>query len=179
MKKLRQICILLMLAGLVACDDTATESVTQQEQGVDFEKLQSSDGIEQLESVTASNPDDFDSLSYLADMYFESGQYNEALRANDKAIVIKPDCADCYNHRGLALYYLGDVPSALESIDKAVTLNPGLTEAWLAKGFVLVSEGRYQEAVAPLNKVKELDSTGVLTLQADKYLAEAAGKNLP
>jgi len=179
MKKLRQICILLMLAGLVACDDTATKSVTQQEQGVDFEKLQSSDGIEQLESVTASNPDDFDSLSYLADMYFESGQYNEALRANDKAIVIKPDCADCYNHRGLALYYLGDVPSALESIDKAVTLNPGLTEAWLAKGFVLVSEGRYQEAVAPLNKVKELDSTGVLTLQADKYLAEAAGKNLP
>ena len=41
---------------------------------------------------------------------------------------------------------------------------------------MLISEGRYQEAVAPLNKVKEIDATGVLALQADKFLAMAAEK---
>ena len=41
---------------------------------------------------------------------------------------------------------------------------------------MLISEGRFQEAVAPLNKVKELDPSGALGLQADKFLAVAAEK---
>ena len=119
------------------------------------------------------NPNDFVTLSALADMYFESGQYIDAFNTYDRAIAVNPECADCYNDRGLSLFYLGDVTSALESFDRAVTLDPGYKHAWLSKGFVLTSQGRYAEAVAPLNKVKELDGTGPLAIQADKFLAMA------
>ena len=141
--------------------------------------VQPHQGIDQLKARLATSPNDFETLSALADMYFESSQYVEAFQTYDKALAVNPGCADCYNDRGLSLYYIGDPTSALESFDKAIALDPGFTHAWLSKGFVLISVGRYQEAVVPLNKVKEIDTSGVLALQADKFLAVVAENTLP
>lgn len=176
MINLRNAFIILVLLSLVACDDQAAKPATPLQQDFAASNVQSPQGIEQLKARLATNPNDFETLSALADMYFESGQYIDAFHTYDKAIAVNPMCADCFNDRGLSLFYLGDATSALESFDKAVTLNPGFAHAWLSKGFVLISEGRYQEAVAPLNKVKELDTTGALTADADKFLAMAAAK---
>ena len=82
------------------------------------------------------------------------------------------------NDKGLALYYLGEPQSAIASFDRAVAADPKFTRAWLSKGFVLFAQGRYQEAIEPLNKVKELDTTGTLSWEADKFLAQiAAGQS--
>ena len=78
-------------------------------------------------------------------------------------------CAECLNDKGLALFYSGDPSAALKSFDRANVVNPGYVHAWLSKGFVLVSEGRHQEAIVPLNKVKELDIKGGLVPEADKF----------
>ena len=177
MINLRNICILLVLLSLVACDDKAAKPATQLQQDFETSIAQPASGIEQLKSRVAANPMDFEALSALADMYFESSQYVEAFQTYDKAIAVNPMCADCYNDRGLSLFYLGDATSALESFDKAVALNPAFTHAWLSKGVVLVSEGRYQEAIVPLNKVKELDTTGGLAAEADKFLALIAERS--
>jgi lipoprotein NlpI len=177
MTKLRFLCIALLLLTLASCDDKATQRQAQRQQAPVTGNTQSIQGIEQLKARIAMNPLDFVSLSNLADMYFESGQYIDAFNTYDKAIAVNPRCADCYNDRGLSLYYLGDATSALESFDKAVEIDPTYKHAWLSKGFVLTREGRYQEAIAPLNKVKELDPTGPLGEQADKFLA--VGANSP
>ena len=177
MINLRTLCTMLLMLGLISCDDKATKSTTQRQQMPATNNVQSMQGIEQLKGKLAMNPNDFISLSSLADMYFESGQYIDAFNTYDKAIAVNPQCADCFNDRGLSLFYLGDVTSALESFDKAVAIDPGYKHAWLSKGFVLTSEGRYAEAVAPLNKVKELDGTGQLAIQADKFLAMATQNN--
>lgn len=179
MMSLRFFCTTLIIFALTACDDKAARPAAQTQQDFEVNNVQTFQGIEQLKAKLAMNPTDFETLSALADMYFESSRYVDAFQTYDRAIAVNPQCADCYNDRGLSLYYLGDPVSALESFDKATSIDPGLTHAWLSKGFVLVSEGRYQEAVAPLNKVKELDSSGVLALQADKFLAMGAGENNP
>ena len=176
MIKLRIACAILISLGLAACDEQAAKPAAQPQQDFAVNNVQAFRGIEQLKAKLLLNPTDFETLSELGDMYFESSQYVEAFQTYDKAIAVNPNCADCYNDRGLSLFYIGDPTSALESFDKAVAIDPGFTHAWLSKGFVLVSEGRYQEAVAPLNKVKEVDTTGVLALQADKFLAMAAEK---
>jgi len=176
MMNLRHVCALLVLLSLVSCDEQAAKPVARTQQDFDVNNVQAFQGIEQLKAKLAMNPNDFDTLSSLADMYFESSQFVEAFQTYDKALAINPNCADCYNDRGLSLFYIGDPISALESFDKAIALDPKFTHAWLSKGYVLISSGRYQEAVLPLNKVKELDTTGVLALQADKFLAIAAEK---
>jgi len=174
MINLRIACTILISLGLVACDEKAAKPAAQTQQDFAVNNVQTFQDIEQLKAKLLMNPTDFETLSELGDMYFESAQYVEAFQIYDKAIAVNPNCADCYNDRGLSLFYIGDPTSALESFDKAVAIDPGFTHAWLSKGFVLLSEGRYQEAVAPLNKVKEVDTTGVLALQADKFLAVAA-----
>jgi tetratricopeptide (TPR) repeat protein len=179
MINLRFICTTLILLGLVACDDKAAKPAAQTQQDFAVNNVQSFQGIEQLKAKLLMNPTDFATLSALGDMYFESTQYVDAFQTYDKALEVNPKCADCYNDRGLSLFYIGDPTSALESFDKAIAIDPGFTHAWLSKGFVLISEGRYQEAVVPLNKVKEFDTSGVMALQADKFLAVVAENTVP
>ena len=174
MIKLQNFCAILILLGLVACDDKTSNQPTQLQQEFGARNTQALTEIEQLESRVAMNPMDFEALSVLGDMYFESGKYIDAFQTYDKAIAVNPNCADCYNDRGLCLFYIGDATSALESFDKAVTIDPTFIHAWLSKGFVLISEARYEEAVAPLKKVKELDTTGAFSADVDKFLATAA-----
>lgn len=176
---MRNLLISLVLLGLIACDDQTAKQTTQRQQTPVVNNAQTIQGIETLQARLAMNPNDFDTLSTLADMYFESSRYVEAFQTYDKAIAVNPECADCFNDRGLSLFYLGDPVSALESFDKAIAINPGFTHAWLSKGYVLISEGRYREAVVPLNKVKELDTKGTLTLQADEFLAVVAENTTP
>ncbi|MDX2418920.1 MAG: tetratricopeptide repeat protein [Xanthomonadales bacterium] len=178
MINIRIFCIMLMLLSLVACDDKAStpaaKPAARAQQDFAVNNVQAFQGIEQLKAELLMNPTDFATLSTLADMYFESAQYVDAFQTYDRAIAVNPDCADCYNDRGLSLFYIGDPASALESFDRAIALDPAFTHAWLSKGFVLISEGRYREAIAPLNKVKEIDTSGVLAIQADKFLAVVA-----
>jgi tetratricopeptide (TPR) repeat protein len=173
MTNLQKFCILLALVCLISCDDQGSNPKTELQQSINT-NTQANSGIEQLKAKLAMNPNDFSLLSELGDMYFETGQYFDAILIYDKALVVNPMCADCYNDKGLASHYMGDTETAIESFDKAVAINPESTHAWLSKGFVLISAGRYQEAIAPLNKVKELDTTGVQAAEADKFLAIAA-----
>jgi len=174
MIKLQKLFALLIVLSLIGCDDNAPKPASELQQSFESQKVQQFQGIEQLKSRLAMNPNDFATLAELGDMYFESGQYFEAIQTYDQAVAINPVCADCYNDRGLALHYLGDSDSAIASFDKAVEIDPGYVRAWRSKGFVLVSTGKYQEAIVPLNKVKELDTTGGLTPEADKFLALVA-----
>ncbi len=179
MTNLRIFCTTLILLSLVACDSKPARPAATMQQDLAVTGTQSFQGIEQMKARLAMNPNDFEALATLGDMYFEARQYVEAFQTYDRAIAVNPQCADCYNDRGLSLFYIGDPTSALESFDKAIAIDPGFTHAWLSKGYVLISEGRYQEAVAPLNKVKELDINGPLAQQADEFLAMVAANGNP
>lgn len=168
--KLRRFCLLLVLFGLISCDDQGTKSSTDLQSSFNA-NTHADQGIEQLKTQLALNPNDFNLLSQLGDMYFENGQYFDAILVYDKALAANPMCADCYNDKGLASHYMGDTKTAIESFDQAIKIEPEYTHAWLSKGFVLVSVGRYQEAIAPLNKVKDLDPNSSLAAEADKFLA--------
>ena len=176
---LRTLCIALLLLSLSACDDQASRPAAKPQQSVAVNDVQALQGIEQMEARLLMNPNDFETLAILADMYFEASRFVEAFQTYDKALAVNPDCADCYNDRGLCLFYIGDPVSALESFDKAIAIDPEFIHAWLSKGYVLTSQGRFEEAVAPLTRVKQLDTTGALAAQADEFLALAAKSSKP
>ncbi len=178
MNKLYKIAALSLLLVLMACGDQGSRPATQLQQSFETQPIQASPDIEDMKARLAMNPNDFDALAALGDMYFEASRYLEAINTYDKAIAVNPMCADCFNDKGLALHYLGDSESAVAAFDKATTIDPDYIYAWLSKGFVLFTMGRYQDAIEPLNKVKELDTTGGLTEEADKFLAMIAEQSV-
>ena len=177
MTKLQKLCTLLILFSLISCDDQASKPAATAQDFPQFDSFQTPSEIDQLKARLFDNPEDFEALSTLGDRYFEAGRYLEAIQTNDKALAVNPMCADCLNDRGLAQYYMGDPKSALESFDKAIAIDPEYVHVWLSKGYVLFSVGRYEEAIPVLNKVKELDTTGGLAAEADKFIAQAVEKN--
>jgi tetratricopeptide (TPR) repeat protein len=162
-----------LLLALAGCDEKAQETYVDGPRDAAFQSFNAPSAIDELKNQLLNNPDDFNTLSRLGDMYFESSQYFEAIQTYDRAIAVNPACADCFNDKGLALFYLGDADGSLVALGKATEIDPSYVHAWLSTGFVMVSTGRYQEAVAPLNRVKELDTTGILAAEADKFLAMA------
>jgi tetratricopeptide (TPR) repeat protein len=156
--------------SLSSCDDQ-TGSATRGTQTPDLQQFHETLGIEQLQRHLQQNPGDFAALSKLGDLYFESGSYLFAIQTYDRALAIEPGCADCLNDKGLAQFYSGDPEGALSSLALANQADPSYPHAWLSRGYVLMSVGRYEEAMAPLQQVKTLDSTGVLAAEADRFLA--------
>jgi tetratricopeptide (TPR) repeat protein len=175
----RVFCMLTLLTLLISCSEQGDRSDPVTNAGFGSGNQQAASEVDFLKSRLFDNPEDFDALARLADVYFESGSYIEAISLYDRALAMNPESADSHNDRGLALFYTGDTASALDSFKRANAADPGFIHAWLSTGFVLVSEGRYQEAIEPLNRVKELDGTGYLAREADKLLAQANSNKGP
>lgn len=86
-----------------------------------------------------------------------SGRYEEALQAYDKAIELKPDFSSAWLNKGNALGKLGRYEKALQTYDKVIELSPDDSNAWYNKGAVLSNLGRYEEALQAYDKVIELN----------------------
>lgn len=176
MTDIQKLFILVIIFSLISCGDKDAQSVTQTQPlpAPGTSATDPSQAIEHLNARLAENPNDFNALSTLGDLYFQTSQYMEAIQVYDRALAVNPSSADCMNDKGLALFYTGDLQAAIESFEQANAAEPEYVNAWLSKGYVLFASGRYQEAIEPLNKVKELDSTGTMSWEADKFLAQIA-----
>lgn len=128
--------------------------------------------IENLKASLYETPDNVDLISALADAYFESGKYPDAIKEYEKALKIKPHDVNNLNDAGLAYFYIGDLENGLAYIEKAIKLDPSYKNARLSKGYMLLSVGRPEEAIEPLEKAKELDPTGPLGVAASDFLAK-------
>ena len=94
---------------------------------------------------------------------YDSGDYQKALEAYDKAIAIKPDDIDTWYNRGISLGNLKRYEEAIESFDKAIAIKSDDASTWYNRGYSLDKLQRYQEALESydkaikikLNKIKE------------------------
>ena len=89
MINVKKFCALLVILGLVACDDQATTSTANTQSAPAFDSFQSFNGIDQLKATLLENPNDSDTLAALGDMYFESSQFFEAILTYDQAIAME------------------------------------------------------------------------------------------
>jgi tetratricopeptide (TPR) repeat protein len=107
-------------------------------------------------------------LANLGQAYYLSGQYDQAVAAYQKALTFNPE-APTYLNMSLAQVNLAaqttdpaaaskDVSDAGASCDKAAALDPAsATKCWKNIAIVLTNKGDFKDAVAPLQKVTQLD----------------------
>ncbi len=87
----------------------------------------------------------------------DKGQYDKAIKAYDRAIVIDPNFAWPWNNKGVALYNKGKYDEAIKAYDKAIEIDPKYTDAWNNKGLALYNKGKYDEAIKAYDKAIETD----------------------
>lgn len=85
------------------------------------------------------------------------GQYEEAVKALDKAIELNPKDSEVWNNRGIVLFFLKKSKEAIWSFERSTTIDPRNAEAWYNRGIVLCSLERYEDAVVSLEKALEID----------------------
>src|ERR1035437_5797924 len=85
-------------------------------------------------------------------MLTDSGKYNEAIAAYDKAIGINPQDSLAWNGKGIVLDELGKFDEAIKAYNKAIEIDPQYFEAWINKGVGLVNLNNYNEAKASYEK---------------------------
>jgi tetratricopeptide (TPR) repeat protein len=94
----------------------------QQQQPVPPEEL--AKAAQPLLAQLQSNPKDFDTLAKLANLYYDSQAYSQAIEYYEKAVAIQPDNADVRTDLGTSYWYTGDPDKAIANFEKALAIRP-------------------------------------------------------
>lgn len=103
--------------------------------GRDMEQM-----AEALEAEAARNPQNAATWARRGTSYFDSNQYEKAIRAYEKSIEIDPNNADLLTHLGIMYRRTGRPRKAIEYFDKAVAVDPKHENARFNKGIVLMQD---------------------------------------
>jgi S1-C subfamily serine protease/lipoprotein NlpI len=110
-----------------------------------------------LQSLLKEDPENSEVWDALGDLHKLLGNYEIAVTAYRKAIVLKPDNASAYAGLASAYSRLGRHGDSASAVLTLVRLKPDDTDAQVLLGAELVLAGRSQEALQPLQTAVRLD----------------------
>jgi cytochrome c-type biogenesis protein CcmH/NrfG len=88
-----------------------------------------------LEAVN-KDPNDFDSLVKLANVYYDGQQFPSAIQYYERALTIHPDNPDVRTDMGTAYWYTGDAEKALAAMETSLKYRPGHPQTLFNLGWV-------------------------------------------
>ena len=94
----------------------------QQQQGPSPEMI--AKAAEPLLAQLKTNPSDFDTLVKLANLYYDSQAYPQAIEYYEKAVSIQPNNPDVRTDLGTSYWYTGDADKAIANFEKALAIRP-------------------------------------------------------
>ncbi len=106
----------------------------------------------------------------------QGGKLSEALGEYYRALSLDPGSADLLVRISQVCAQLGDHGRALEFAERALARDPNDWRALWLQGASRFSTGRAAEALAPLERACELDSTQVEVLRTTARVAETLGR---
>jgi cytochrome c-type biogenesis protein CcmH/NrfG len=71
-----------------------------------------------------TNPDDFDTLVKLGNLYYDGQAYPQAIETYEKALGIQPNNPDVRTDLGTAFWYTGNADKAIANFEKALAIRP-------------------------------------------------------
>ncbi len=104
------------------------------------------------------NPNEINTINNLANFYFESGKYIEAIPLYNEAINLNNRFYQAYMNLGQAYEKIGDFTSALKTYDKAIELNPTDHNLFLLSGICYYNQGNIEFAINQIREAIKLNS---------------------
>ncbi len=120
---------------------------------------------EQAAKLQPQNPD---TLYYLAEAYFETKQYDKAEVAYKDVIKIAPNEAILHGQLGLVLFKLEKYDEAEAEYKQVIKLNPQSPATFNNLAYLYVELGRFDEARDPIDKAEKLGMGGDENFEATK-----------
>jgi cytochrome c-type biogenesis protein CcmH/NrfG len=79
---------------------------------------------EPLLTQLQNNPGDAETVIKLANLYYDSQAYPQAIQYYEKALTLQPNNADVRTDLGTSYWYTGDPDKAIASFEKALAIRP-------------------------------------------------------
>jgi cytochrome c-type biogenesis protein CcmH/NrfG len=89
-----------------------------------------------LLATLTQNPDDFDSIVKVANLYYDGQQYPDAVKFYERAVKIQPQNADVITDLGTSFWYTGDADKAIDEFQTALKYQPGRASTLFNLGIV-------------------------------------------
>lgn len=99
---------------------------------------QQSQAMAHLEEEVTSNPENFQAWTQLANLYFDSGQYQKAVKAYEASLDLHAGNANIWTDLGVMYRRTKQPQRAIEAFDKAIAMDPMHETSRLNKGIVLL-----------------------------------------
>lgn len=110
------------------------QSANQQSQMSEQERQ----AITHLEQEVTANPEKFQSWTQLGNLYYDTGQYQSAVKAYEKSLELHAGTADILTDLGVMYRRTGSPDKAIEAFDKAIAMDASHQTSLLNKGIVLL-----------------------------------------
>src|SRR5271157_279383 len=97
-------------------------SAQQQQQGPPPEMI--AKAAEPLLAQLKTNPNDFDTLAKIGNLYYDSQAYPQAIEYYEKAVSVQPNNADVWTDLGTSYWYTGNADKAVANFEKVLAIRP-------------------------------------------------------
>ncbi len=93
-----------------------------------------------LEREVASNPDNGDAWTQLGNLYFDTKNFESAIRAYEKSLALNPNDANVQTDLGVMYRRTGKPQEAIKAFDKSIEIDPTHEISRFNKGIVLLHD---------------------------------------
>jgi tetratricopeptide (TPR) repeat protein len=97
---------------------------TQAQVSTEQQKAMLDQAVAPLLATLKTNPDDFDTIMKVGNLYYDGRQYPDAVRYYQLAAKSQPKNADLLTDLGTSLWYTGDADGAIAEFQKALKYQP-------------------------------------------------------
>ena len=94
--------------------------------------------IAHLEEEVSNNPERFQAWTQLGNLYYDTGQYKEAVKAYETSLELHEGNANIWTDLGVMYRRTDRSEKAIEAFDKAIAMDPNHEISRLNKGIVLL-----------------------------------------
>ena len=126
-----------------------------------------------LDAVT-KDPNDYDSLVKLGNLFYDAQQYQPAIQYYEKALTIHPENVDVRTDMGTAYWYAGNADKAVEEMQMSLKYRPGHPQTLFNLGWIRwQGKGDPKGAIAAWQQLLKANADYPQKQQVEQYIAKA------
>lgn len=155
-------------------ENETEDTVQSQDPATNVESTLDSDKrqlIENLQKKAASTEATAETWRELGNIYFDTDQPEQAIKAYGEALVLRPDDTDILNDQGAMYRQTGDFKRALANFEKAFTIDPNNLESLYNSSYVYAFDlNNISKALILWRQYLKLESKSEVARQVQSFL---------